>query len=309
MELEVEEGEVSENEVSEDEDYSPGSLVIDHIEQGSSSGLTTPPPIEKLQATLAFDSAHPIFGMDAPQQSTSSPSLSLGMSATPPPPHSNNLQQQLLQQAPPTSSTGGVVATPLAPIQELFPSLPPLLPFPKAEGQEERLRFLVQTDVPSDGSPPVDTLCIYQFSCGPEYIDIISRKDLSPLIPIKNVYLKAIPGLKQNVLSARISKLGIRSLVLSEPYVSTVKKLNIGLTGSSHYITVSDFIKICNYFRKPIESFVPKLDLIMSSQSPTEILCMFNDPDARASGDLLSRLTKEVAGTRRAVGGDRKSVV
>ena len=43
------------------------------------------------------------------------------------------------------------MATPLAPIQELFPSLPPLLPFPKAEGQEERLRFLIQTDVPSDG--------------------------------------------------------------------------------------------------------------------------------------------------------------
>ena len=149
----------------------------------------------------------------------------------------------------------------------------------------------------------MDTLCIYQFACGPEYIDIIARKDLAPLIPIKNVYLKAIPGLKQNVLSARISKLGIRSLVLSEPYVSTVKKLNIGLTGSSHYITVSDFIKICNYFRKPVESFVPKLDLVMSSQSPSEILCMFNDPDTQASGDLLSRLTKEVAGTRRAVGG------
>lgn len=32
--MEIEEGEVSENGGSEDEDYSPGSLVIDHIEQG-----------------------------------------------------------------------------------------------------------------------------------------------------------------------------------------------------------------------------------------------------------------------------------
>lgn len=125
-------------------------------------------------------------------------------------------------------------------------------------------------------------------------MEIIARRSLAPLIPIKNVYLKAIPGLKQNVLSARISKLGIRSLVLSEPYVSTVKKLSIGLTGSSHYITVTDFIKICNYFRKPVEAFVSKLDLIMSSQSPDDIVRMFNDPGAKASGELLSWLTVQV---------------
>lgn len=88
--------------------------------------------------------------------------------------------------------------------------------------------------------------------------------------------------------------------MLSEPYVSTVKKLNIGLTGSSHYITVSDFIKICNYFRKPVEGFVPKLDLIMSSQSPDDILRLFNDPDHPASRDLLSQLT--TAAGRRDVG-------
>lgn len=143
----------------------------------------------------------------------------------------------------------------------------------------------------------IDTLCVYQFICGPEFIDILTRRDSTPLIPIKNVYVKAIPGLKQNVLSARISKLGIRSLVLSEPYVSTLKKLNLGLTGSSHYITVTDFIKICGYFRRSIGSFIANLDLILSTHAPGDVVRMFNDPGSAASRALLSRLSEE-AGQR-----------
>ena len=139
----------------------------------------------------------------------------------------------------------------------------------------------------------MDTLCIYKFLYGEEYIEILTRKDRTPLIPIKNVYLKAIPGLKQNVLSARISKLGIRSLVLSEPYVSTVKKLSLGLNGSSHYITVSDFLKICTYFKRPIPDFIHKFDFITSNLLPKNVLKLFNDPDAVASKDLLSQLSEE----------------
>lgn len=146
---------------------------------------------------------------------------------------------------------------------------------------------------PHLAASPVDVLRVYQFKCGKEYIDIITRLNLAPLVPIKDVYHKAIPDLKQNVLSARISKLGIRSLVLSEPYVSTVKKLNIGLTGSSHYVTIPDFMKICVYFKKTPSDYILKLDLILSSHAVDDVLRMFNDPNSQFSRDLLSRLTKE----------------
>lgn len=148
----------------------------------------------------------------------------------------------------------------------------------------------------------MDTLCIYQFKYGKEYIEVITRRNLVPLIPIKNVYNKAIPDLKQNVLSARISKLGIRSLVLSEPYVSTVKKLDIGLTGSSHYVTVLDFIKICIYFKAVPDAYISKLDLILSLHPVEDILRLFNNPNSPFSQDLLTRLTKE-RGERKDAGG------
>lgn len=147
----------------------------------------------------------------------------------------------------------------------------------------------------------MDTLCIYSFKWGAESIEVLTRQNRAPLIPVKNVYLKAIPGLKQNVLSARISKLGIRSLVLSEPYVSTVKKLNLGLNGSSHYITVPDFIKICNYFKRQAPSFVTKFDIVTSVLSPESVLQLFNDPDNPASQILLSQLSEE-AGKRKTGG-------
>ena len=111
---------------------------------------------------------------------------------------------------------------------------------------------------------------------------------------MRNLYLKAIPGLKQNVLSARISKLGIRSLVLPEPYISTLKRLNLGLNGSSHYVTISDFVKICTYFKRQAPALVGKFDFVSSDLDPTEVLCLFNDPDTSTSKNLLSQLSEEV---------------
>ena len=143
------------------------------------------------------------------------------------------------------------------------------------------------------GSPPIDTICVYHYQWCDVTIDILTRIDKVTLIPIKNVYNRAIPGLKQNVLSARISKLGIRSLVLPEPYVSTLKKLNMGLTGSSHYITISDFVKICTYFRHPPPKNIVKFDFITSAISSEEVVKIFNDPSNEASQKLLSQLSAE----------------
>ena len=140
----------------------------------------------------------------------------------------------------------------------------------------------------------MDLLCIYKFRWDHEYIEVLTRQKCPPLIPVKNLYLKAIPGLKQNVLSARISKLGIRSLVLSEPYISTVKKLNLGLTGSSHYVTISDFVKICTYFKRKAPALVGKFDFVSSDLDPQDVLHLFNDPDTSTSKNLLSQLSEEM---------------
>ena len=82
-----------------------------------------------------------------------------------------------------------------------------------------------------------------------------------------------------------------------------MKKLNLGLTGSSHYITVADFIKICGYFRRSIGSFIANLDLIMSTHAPGDVLKMFNDPDDTSSQVMLNQLSEE-AGQRNAGRGD-----
>ncbi len=115
-------------------------------------------------------------------------------------------------------------------------------------------------------------------------------KALPTYIPIKNVYQRAIPYLKQNVLSARISKHGIRSAVLSEPYVSTVKKLDLGLTGSSHYITVSDFFTICHYFKYKPPEVLMNFRFVRSSVPTDDVLEMFNQPQGVRGRELLQTL-------------------
>ena len=146
--------------------------------------------------------------------------------------------------------------------------------------------------IPS-GSSPIDLVCVYHYHWGPTTIDVLTRNNKATLIPIRNVYNKAIPGLKQNVLSARISKLGIRSLVLPEPYVSCLKKLNMGLTGRSHYITIPDFIKICNYFKHPPPDDIINFTHVTSVVSTSNVLLLFNNPRVEGSVKLLTRLSEE----------------
>ncbi len=106
------------------------------------------------------------------------------------------------------------------------------------------------------------------------------------------MYQRAIPHLKQNVLSARISKHGIRSAVLSEPYVSTVKKLDLGLTGSSHYITVSDFFTICHYFKQQPPNILMNFRFVNSGISSEDVLEMFNNPEGMRGRELIQTLCR-----------------
>ena len=90
-----------------------------------------------------------------------------------------------------------------------------------------------------------------------------------------------LPGLKRNVLSARISKLGIRSLALTEPYVSTLKKIGLKVVGSSHYVSILDFIKICRYFKRPPPESLAKFCFITSQMEPEDVVKLFSGSGAQ----------------------------
>lgn len=132
------------------------------------------------------------------------------------------------------------------------------------------------------GKPPVNTLTLYTYSYGDTVtLDVISRKEDS-LIPVRNIYENVIPTLKRNVLSARISKLGVRSLALTEPYVSTLKKIGLKVVGSSHYVTILDFIKICKYFKHPPPESLAKFCFITSLMDPEDVVKSFSGTGTRS---------------------------
>lgn len=75
--------------------------------------------------------------------------------------------------------------------------------------------------------------------------------------------------------------------------MSCLKKLNMGLTGSSHYITIPDFIKICNYFKHPPPEDIIRFTLVTSVVSTSDVLLLLNNPRVEASVKLLTRLSEE----------------
>ena len=123
--------------------------------------------------------------------------------------------------------------------------------------------------------PTPDTVCLYVYHWGTVSLDVITRKEEASVIPVKNIYEKVIPGLKRNVLSARISKLGIRSLVFVEPYISALKRLGLNVTGSSHYMTIVDFVKICKYFKIVAPDSLSHFSFITSDLEVEEVLQSF----------------------------------
>ena len=126
---------------------------------------------------------------------------------------------------------------------------------------------------------PIDTLCLYAYHWRDISLDVIVRQEQEALIPIRNVYENTFPSLKRNVLSARLSKLGVRSHVLTEPYVSILKKMGLHVTGSSHYVKITDFVKICNYFKANTPENVVKFCFISSQLEVEEVLKSFNALD------------------------------
>lgn len=122
---------------------------------------------------------------------------------------------------------------------------------------------------------PLDRLDLYAYGWGDFFLDIIARRTDS-FIPVKNIYEKVIPGLKRNVLSARISKLQVKSEALSEPYISAMKKLGLVVTGASHFVGIVDFIKICKYFHVQPPDNLTKFYAVNSEVNPDDVLRTFS---------------------------------
>ena len=67
----------------------------------------------------------------------------------------------------------------------------------------------------------------------------------------------------------------------------------MGLTGSSHYITIPDFIKICTYFKHPPPDDIMNFTVVTSVVPTSDVLLIFNNPTAESSVKLLSQLSEE----------------
>ena len=130
---------------------------------------------------------------------------------------------------------------------------------------------------------PLDRLDLYAYGWGDFFLDIIARRTDS-FIPVKNIYEKVIPGLKRNVLSARISKLQVKSEALSEPYISAMKKLGLVVTGASHFVGIVDFIKICKYFHVQPPDNLTKFYAVNSEVSPEDVLRTFSSEKTENQG-------------------------
>ena len=147
--------------------------------------------------------------------------------------------------------------------------------------------------LPPGHSQPVDRLDLYAFGWGDFYLDIVTRRSHS-FIPVRNIYEKVIPGLKRNVLSARISKLQVKSEALTEPYISSMKKMGLVVTGASHFVGIADFVKICRYFHVEPPGILTKFGTITSEIDPEAVLRSFSGNQTFGSltgDDNVSRVT------------------
>ena len=154
----------------------------------------------------------------------------------------------------------------------------------------------------------VDRLDLYAYGWGDFFLDIISRRSDS-LIPVKNIYEKVIPGLKRNVLSARISKLQVKSEALSEPYISAMKKLGLVVTGASHFVGIVDFIKICKYFHVQPPDNLTKFYTINSEINPEDVLRSFAADPTDTQGQSLQPSNSAVVPSNILPGSGSGSVV
>lgn len=93
---------------------------------------------------------------------------------------------------------------------------------------------------------------------------------------MKNVYGRIVPGLTRNAVSNRIPKLGAKTIALPEAHINVLKKLQLPITARSHYLAVTDFIRVCMYYKKTPPSNLADFANITSHTNPAEILKVFN---------------------------------
>ena len=124
----------------------------------------------------------------------------------------------------------------------------------------------------------VDSVCLYAYQWGSITLDVVatSAPD-SASIPMRDMYDKVIPDIKRNVLSSRMSKIGVHSHALLEPYVVALRKLGLTASARSHYIKVVDFIKLCQYYHR----------------SPPEGLGCFSNVTSESPVDEVLRMVRE----------------
>ena len=96
------------------------------------------------------------------------------------------------------------------------------------------------------------------------------------VVPMKTVYGRIVPGLTRNAVSNRVPKIGAKTIALSDAHIAVLKKLQLPITARSHYLTVSDFIKVCQYYGRTPPRNLANFVYITSRHNPAEILKSFN---------------------------------
>lgn len=130
----------------------------------------------------------------------------------------------------------------------------------------------------------MDKVCLYTYKWGSITLDIVATTTPdSASIPMRDMYDKVIPDIKRNVLSSRMSKIGVHSHALLEPYVVALRKLGLSASARSHYIKVMDFVRLCQYYhRLPPEGLASFSNV--TSESPVEEVLKMAENDAASFG-------------------------
>ena len=129
------------------------------------------------------------------------------------------------------------------------------------------------------GTERMDRVCLYTYQWGSISLDIVATTAAdSASIPMRDMYDKVIPDIKRNVLSSRMSKIGIHSHALLEPYVVALRKLGLGASARSHYIKVADFVKLCQYYHRIPPEGLSSFSVV-TSESPVEVVIKMAEND------------------------------
>ena len=122
----------------------------------------------------------------------------------------------------------------------------------------------------------MDSICLYSYHWGHTTVDIITMTNAATVIPMKIIYGRIVPGLTRNAVSNRVPKIGAKTIALSEGHIAVLKKLQLPITARSHYLTVADFIKVCQYYGRTPPRNLSSFAYISSQHNPAEVLKNFN---------------------------------